>query len=76
MAGRKVGTAKESQETDRLTLVRKLIAKWGNELEREQTKTGVAELIRLLVLEKELASSNETIREIKVTWVEPTEKAS
>jgi hypothetical protein len=58
---------------NRLPLVRSLIEKWAGKMETEgASKTGVAELVRLLVLEKELTASNqEQVREIRVTWVEP-----
>jgi hypothetical protein len=55
---------------NRLTLVRSMIRRLKNELE-EGSKTGVAELIRLIALERELAGETEHVREIKVSWVEP-----
>jgi hypothetical protein len=56
---------------NRLTLVRKLIAKFAGDLEHGQRQSGVSELAKLIALEKELAESRESVREIKVTWVEP-----
>jgi hypothetical protein len=58
-------------EKNRLTMVRSLIDKWSEQLGESATKSGVAELVRLLALEKELSASKESIREIKVSWVEP-----
>ncbi len=55
----------------RLSMVRALIETWSKELEQHKTKSGVAELIRLLTLEKELSVTNQAVREIKVSWVEP-----
>lgn len=56
---------------DRLALVRLLIESWLVELSAKKTKSGVAELVRLLALEKELSASDQVIREIRVSWVEP-----
>lgn len=56
---------------DRLALVRQLILKLAGELKNETSKSGVTELARLIALEKELADSTESVREVKVTWVEP-----
>ena len=55
----------------RLAMVRRLVDTLSNALDTNMTKTGVAELIRLLALEKELGGDQETVREIKVTWIEP-----
>ena len=70
----KPGTPAKPRRRNRLSFVRSLIEKWAAELEKETaSKTGVAELVRLLALEKELtASKQEQVREIRVTWVEPT----
>jgi hypothetical protein len=70
----KQGTPSKPRRRNRLSLVRSLIEKWAAELEKKNaTKTGVVELVRLLALEKELtASKQEQVREIRVTWVEPT----
>ncbi len=72
-AARRVGPqdGRTSPRESRLVLVRKLIEKLGNDLEAKVTKTGVAELVRLLALEKELGGGQDTVREIKVTWIEP-----
>ena len=59
-------------DDDRLTMVRKLIVKWATDIQAANGKPGVAELTRLLALEKELSEGRETVREIKVTWVEPS----
>ena len=64
-------TVKRLGNGTRLSMVRDLIEKWSQELAKKTTKSGVAELIRLLALEKELSASNQAIREIKVSWVEP-----
>ena len=68
--------AKGAKKPDRLSLVRSLIEKWSTKIEADVSKAGVTELIRLLSLEKELSETTETVREIKVTWVEPTETES
>jgi len=67
------GTGAAEVGQDRLALVRNLIEAFAKELEgkqRKQRTSGVAELARLLALEKELSESTEAVREIKVTWVE------
>jgi hypothetical protein len=58
---------------NRLTLVRSMIRRLKSELESGEgtSKSGVAELIRLIALEKELSGETEHVREIRVTWVEP-----
>ena len=56
---------------NRLSMVRMLIDKWSTELGAKPQKSGVAELVRLLTLEKEMSANREMIREIRVTWVEP-----
>lgn len=61
---------------NRLTLVRSLITQWATKLEENSSNTGVTELIRLLALEKELAGNRQEVREIRVTWVEPTVESS
>ena len=66
------GPKRSARKLDRLSLVRSLITKWSQTLEGDLSKSGVAELIRLLGLERELSATGETVREIKVTWVEPT----
>ena len=57
----------------KLWMVRKLIRQCFDEA--TSSKSGVAELIRLIALERELADETESIREIKVTWVEPSKTA-
>ena len=64
------GVARKSG--DRLALVRELITAWAEKLQTSEGKSGVAELARLIALEKELAESTDTVREIRVTWVEPS----
>jgi hypothetical protein len=71
----KTGGAKKSavaRKGGRIELVRELIEIWATEIVKDPKKTGVAELIRLLSLEKELGGTTEAVKEIKVTWVEPT----
>jgi hypothetical protein len=51
-----------------------LIKKFEKSLEKEEVKPTVSEYIRLKQLRKELEP--EKVKEIKVTWVEPTEKES
>jgi hypothetical protein len=70
VAGRN-GESVSGPGLSRLSMVRLLIDKWSQELTDKPTKPGVAELVKLLTLEKELSASKETIREIRVTWVEP-----
>jgi hypothetical protein len=61
------------QTVDGLALVRRILAKCTEALEGENApKATVGDLIRLLALEKELAG-DETLREIKVQWVESRE---
>ena len=50
----------------------KLIKKFEDSLETDGVKPSVSEYIRLKQLRKEL--DVEELKEIKVTWVEPTEK--
>jgi hypothetical protein len=71
-AASKAGKPPQTDDLDRLSLVRGMIldctvkahAKGGQ-------RSGVADLVRLLALEKELSESEQTTQEIKVTWVEP-----
>lgn len=57
---------------NRLRLVRQMIRKLASDATgKDGSKSGVAELIRLIGLERELAVETENVREIKVTWVEP-----
>ena len=65
-----------ARKCDRLATVRNLIGMWEEKLQKEMSKGGVAELIRLFGLEKEMSETRETVKEIKVTWVEPTEPES
>lgn len=60
----------------RLALVRRLIGKWAEYLETQPGKSGIGDLVRLLVLEGEMSESEEEIKEIKVSWVEPSETES
>ena len=61
---------------NRLTLVRSMIRRLKSELESDKgtSKSGVAELIRLIALEKELSGETEQVREIRVKWVEPKDE--
>ena len=61
----------------KLWSIRKAIRRCLDEVDNteSQAKSVVAELIRLIALERELAEETEAIREIKVTWVEPSETA-
>jgi hypothetical protein len=61
----------------KLWFVRKAIRRCMAEVDKpeSQAKSVVAELIRLIALERELAEETEAIREIKVTWVDPSETA-
>lgn len=71
-AARRYHAAAE-ETVDRLALVRRILAKCTEALESESApKATVGDLIRLLALEKELAG-DETLREIKVRWVESRE---
>lgn len=57
---------------NRLRLVRQMIRRCVAQMQgKDAMKGGVAELVRLLSLERELADEAESIREVKVTWVEP-----
>ncbi len=69
-----VVTAESNGPIDRLALVRSMIHKCSGARDNEKSsKPMVAELIRLLVLEKELSDEHQVIQEIRVKWVEPTE---
>jgi hypothetical protein len=52
--------------------IERLIQKFEDSLETDGVKPSVSEYIRLKQLRKEL--DVEELKEIKVTWVEPTEK--
>jgi hypothetical protein len=52
--------------------IERLIQKFEDTLETDGVKPSVSEYIRLKQLRKEL--NVEELKEIKVTWVEPTEK--
>ena len=56
-------------------LVEKAIESIEEKLGSEQMKGSVGDLIRLLQLKKELQAEQQP-KEIKVTWVEPSEKES
>jgi transcription termination factor NusB len=61
---------------DRLKLVRAMIQQCTTVEGAGTNKPVVAELIRLLALEKELSEEHQVVREIRVQWVEPTETES
>ena len=73
---KKPRTIQGAKKCDRLATVRNLIGKWEEKIQEDVTKGGVTELIRLFGLEKEMSETRETAKEIKVTWVEPTEAES
>lgn len=69
---RNKAAAPKPRRRNRLSIVRSLIEKWAADLEKKPTKTGIAELAKLLTLERELSvKKQDEIREVKVTWVEP-----
>lgn len=62
-----------SPKFSRLALVRGLIQKCSDQLNNStDLKTGVAEFIRLLSLEKELAAEDDSVRKVIVSWQEPS----
>ena len=67
-------TASKAQQRRRkgAALVEKVIQNIEEKLKSDQLKPTVGDLIRLLQLEKEL--EEEQPKEIKVLWVEPSEK--
>jgi hypothetical protein len=78
----KTATLAEIAETiddtpvDRLKLVRAMIQQCARVEGGGTNKPMIAELIRLLALEKELSEEQQVVREIRVQWVEPTETES
>ncbi len=67
------GKDKGKVKLSRLAMVTKLIDGVSDKLKDGQLeKSKTAELIRLLALESQMKGKHETIREIKVTWVEPS----
>jgi hypothetical protein len=63
---------KTGRAKDKAALVRKVIEAIEDKLDKNELKPTVGDFIRLLHLETELAE--EQPREIKVSWVEPSEK--
>jgi len=57
----------------RAAVVKKLLEKLEDQMGGKEVKASMADYIRLVQLHKEL--DEESPREIKVTWVEPTETA-
>jgi hypothetical protein len=70
------GTKAPLPVIDRLALVREMIVACAEGIKENGSfkKTGVGEIIRLLSLEKELAGED-SMQEIKVTWLEPQRTA-
>lgn len=66
------GARGSRRKLNKAALVEQVIRNIEKKLEADELKATVGDLIRLVQLEKELAE--EQPKEIKVTWVEPTEK--
>jgi hypothetical protein len=77
---RKAGTAEKAASTkktkDRSELVSKAIDTFGSKLDKPELKATVADLVRLLQLEKEMEETKEQPTEIRVTWIEPKQPES
>lgn len=69
---RKTSSKAERRRRKEAALVEKVIQNIEEKLNSDQLKPTVGDFIRLLQLEKELAE--EPPKEIKVSWVEPSEK--
>ena len=54
-------------------LLETAIRKLRERFEAQDFKPSVADYLKLVEMEDELEQSNETLKEIKVTWVEPKE---
>lgn len=70
--GRPAESAGEAGRRSRLEMVRSIIDGYQAEIGKPPS---VADLIRLLVLEREY-QSEEQVREVRVTWVRPSETES
>jgi hypothetical protein len=69
---RRAGGKATGSRTRKAALVKKVIEKIEGKIESNDLKPTVGDFIRLLQLEEEL--EQEQPREIKVSWVEPSEK--
>jgi DNA-directed RNA polymerase subunit M/transcription elongation factor TFIIS len=70
-ACRTCGNRKEAKEKIRISnLLEKAIKSFEKRIEAEDFKPTIAEYLKLLQLEQE--SEQETEKEIKVTWIDPT----
>jgi len=67
------GSPARGRAGDKAALVSKVIHNIEEKLEKDQLKATLGDFIRLVQLEKEL-EEEEQPREIKVTWIEPSEK--
>ena len=63
---------KKARRKSKAKLVRDVIQKMEQKLESEDLKPSVGDFIRLLQLEKELNEEKQP-KEIKVSWVDPSE---
>jgi hypothetical protein len=60
------------KQSSKAAIVEKMIKKFEEKLESAETKVTVGDYIRLVQFQDELEAGEP--KEIKVTWVEPTEK--
>jgi hypothetical protein len=82
----RVKTPKTCEECGRWRAIRKklrvaellgtAIRKLKERFEEKDFKPSVADYLKLVELEEELEQGSETVKEIKVTWVEPTESGT
>jgi hypothetical protein len=69
---RKTSTKAQKRRRKKAALVEQMIESIEGKLKSDQLKPTVGDFIRLLQLDEELAE--EQPKEIKVSWVEPSEK--
>lgn len=67
-------TKKTRRRRKKTTLVRDVIHKIEEKLDKDELKPTVGDLVRLVQLEKELEEEEDRPKEIKVSWVERDEK--
>ena len=70
-AGRGIEEYKEELKRRTADVLDKALRSYEHKLMSEDLKPALAEYLKLLDLEKELAEEADGPREIKVTWVEP-----
>jgi hypothetical protein len=63
-----------SRKPSKSVLVEKMLQRFEKKLDAEEVNMNIGDFIRLMQLRKEMEA--EDPKEIKATWVEPTEKES